>query len=158
MNNGTIKEYKDDILIFEGEYLNGTKNGKAKEYNKKGEIIFEGEYLNGKRWIGNVKEFYENSDRLLYEGEYKEGILKGKGYDEEGEVLFEGEFLDDKILNGKGKEFDDFGKLIFEGEYLNGKRWNGIIYEDKFEKQFQIINGTVNIEQYDEEGRLKFGG
>ena len=37
------------ILIFEGEYLNGERNGKGKVYNDKGEIIFEGEYINGKR-------------------------------------------------------------------------------------------------------------
>ena len=28
---------------FEGEYLNGEKNGKGKEYDK-GKLIFEGEY------------------------------------------------------------------------------------------------------------------
>ena len=35
-------------LIFEGEYLNGKKNGKWKEYwhNR---LNFEGEYLNGER-------------------------------------------------------------------------------------------------------------
>ena len=36
-------------LKFEGEYLNGKKNGKAKEYNKDGKLEFDGEYLNGKR-------------------------------------------------------------------------------------------------------------
>ena len=34
-------------MIFEGEYLNGMKNGKGKEYE--GKLIFEGEYLNGMR-------------------------------------------------------------------------------------------------------------
>ena len=34
-------------LIFEGEYLNGEKNGKGKEYNELGTLIFEGEYQNG---------------------------------------------------------------------------------------------------------------
>ena len=35
------------MLIFEGEYLNGLKNGKGKEYDWNGKIKFEGEYLNG---------------------------------------------------------------------------------------------------------------
>ena len=36
-----------DNLIFEGEYLNGEKNGT--EYDKdSGLVIFKGEYLNGK--------------------------------------------------------------------------------------------------------------
>ena len=65
--------------MFEGEYLNGMRNGKGKEY-----------YGNGK---------------LRYEGEY----LKGK-------------------INGKGREYDFNGKLKFEGEYLYGKIWDGFIY------------------------------
>ena len=37
------------IIIFEGEYLNGKRNGVRKEYYESEEIKFEGEYLNGKR-------------------------------------------------------------------------------------------------------------
>ena len=54
------------ILIFDGEYLNGEKNGQGKEYSsyndgiifdgekyvidtEKNKLIFEGAYLNGKR-------------------------------------------------------------------------------------------------------------
>ena len=45
------KEYigKDNILVYEGEYLNGERNGKGKEYYDNGRLRFEGEYLNGKR-------------------------------------------------------------------------------------------------------------
>ena len=47
--NGTIKEYNDiDQLIFEGEYFNGRRHGKGKEYEN-GELIYEGEYINGRR-------------------------------------------------------------------------------------------------------------
>ena len=35
--------------MFEGEYKNGQRNGKGKEYNLDGELIFEGEYKNGQR-------------------------------------------------------------------------------------------------------------
>ena len=38
-------------LIFEGEYLNGERNGKGKEYYYNGNLEFEGEYLNGERNI-----------------------------------------------------------------------------------------------------------
>ena len=42
---GYMKEYDYfDKLIFEGNYLNGERNGKGKEYNNKGKLIFEGEY------------------------------------------------------------------------------------------------------------------
>ena len=43
-----------DELIFEGEYLNGKRHGKGKEYWE--DIEFEGEYLNGKRH-GKGKEY-----------------------------------------------------------------------------------------------------
>ena len=43
--NNVVKEYYYyGKLIFEGEYLNGKRNGKGKEYNEIGELIFEGEY------------------------------------------------------------------------------------------------------------------
>ena len=44
--NGTGKEYYayNDELIYEGEYLNGKKNGKGKEYFSCN-LSFEGEYL-----------------------------------------------------------------------------------------------------------------
>ena len=35
------------LFKFEGEYLNGQRNGKGKEYND-GKLIFEGEYLIGR--------------------------------------------------------------------------------------------------------------
>ena len=36
-------------MIFKGEYKNGKRNGKGKEYSTDGDLIFEGEYKNGKR-------------------------------------------------------------------------------------------------------------
>ena len=42
-------EYYNDFKLkykkFEGEYLNGKRNGKGKEYDNKGSVIYEGEYL-----------------------------------------------------------------------------------------------------------------
>ena len=35
------------MLVYEGEYLNGKKNGKGKEYYENGELRFEGEYIKG---------------------------------------------------------------------------------------------------------------
>ena len=56
-------------LIFEGEYLNGKKNGKGKEYDEYNDSLnFVGEYLNGKRH-GKGKE-YNELESLIFEGEY----------------------------------------------------------------------------------------
>ncbi len=67
-----VREYNKEYtkLIFEGEYLNGKRNGKGKGI--KNGIIFEGEYLNGKR-NGKGKE-YDSFGKLLFEGEYLNGI------------------------------------------------------------------------------------
>ena len=137
--NGKGKEYFSNcelsILNFEGEYLNGKRNGKGKEYNPfNGKLIFEGEYLNGKR-NGKGKEYYENGN-LKFEGEYLNDLKwNGKGYDGHGNIIYT---LTNQI-NGKGKEYDLDGNLKFEGEYLNGKR-----------------NG--NGKEYYENGNLKFEG
>ena len=56
--NNVVKEYNTtyDTLLFEGQYLNGKRNGKGKEYKYPGILIFEGEYFNGKR-NGKGKEY-----------------------------------------------------------------------------------------------------
>ena len=53
--------------MFEGEYLNGKRNGKGKQYDIDGFLIYESEYLNGKR-NGHGKEYYRGN--LRFEGEY----------------------------------------------------------------------------------------
>ena len=68
--DGKGKVYEDlfNILIFEGEYLNGKKNGQGKEYGINEIVIFEGEYLNGKR-NGKGKEKLEKINIKKEEGE-----------------------------------------------------------------------------------------
>jgi len=70
-----VKEYSEDgKLIFEGEYLNGVKNGKCREYNYNiyhNYLRFEGEYLDGKKWNGKG---YNKDKEVEYE------IKDGNGY------------------------------------------------------------------------------
>ena len=143
--NGNGGDYIKDTekLIFVGEYLNGKKRKKGKEYDFSGKLEFEGEYLNGKRWNGNgydkknnivaykltdgngyVKEYHVNGE-LKFEGEYLNGEKNGKGkeYNLMGMLRFEGEYLNGE-RNGKGKEYHFNGDLVFEGEFIKGKRWN----------------------------------
>ena len=40
---GKIYQTNNNILIFQGKYLNGKKNGKGKEYYENGQLKFEGE-------------------------------------------------------------------------------------------------------------------
>ena len=66
-------------MKFEGEYLNGLRNGKGKEYDiNSGKLTFEGEYFEGKKWNGYEKEYYidggDFSQHLSYEGQ----VINGK--------------------------------------------------------------------------------
>ena len=135
-SNEIGKEYNgmSDLLLFEGEFLKGERNGKGKEYFFDGELEFVGEYLNGKR-NGKGKEYWENNN-LKFDGEY----LNGK-------------------RNGKGKEYYSDYKLSFEGEYLNGLKWVGIGYDAKGNINYKLnndINGKVKEYYYD--CKLKFEG
>ena len=82
--NGYMNSYNFfDIKIFEGEYINGFKNGKGKEYYESGSIKFQGEFFYNLR-NGDGKEFYENG-KILSEGEYLFGKKWNvKEYNEKG--------------------------------------------------------------------------
>ena len=110
--NGKIKEYNEysGELEFEGEYLNGKRNGKGKEYYENGKISFEGEYLNGENWNG---KFYDPENINIYEIKNGQGHIKKYYY--YGNLVFEGDYLNGK-KNGIGKEYFN-GELEFEGEY-----------------------------------------
>ena len=79
---GYMRDYDDEESIYEGEYLNGERNGKGREFKKLGDslLIFYGEYLNGKR-NGKGKEYQQRNeylfdtyqDKLIFEGEFLNG-------------------------------------------------------------------------------------
>jgi len=128
---GHIKEYFHANLEFEGEFLNGEKNGKGKKYNiLNGKLIFEGEYKNGKI-NGKGKEYF--IDKLVFDGEY---------------------LYDYKI---KGKEYID-GRLEFEGYYLFDRKWNGKGYDEKGNVVYELINGTGKVKEYHQNGTLMLDG
>ena len=163
--DGKVKELSlfDNQLLFEGEYLNGKRNGKGKEYfmgKRFGYInmIFEGEYLNGKR-NGKGKLYSCINDILISEGEYSNGILDGKvKYYNEGLLFFIGEYKKGKPWNAKNydknnvlyeiKEGNGYIKVydnnikcsFFEGEYINGiKNGKGKEYDH---------NGVIFVGEY----------
>ena len=143
--------------ILSGRYFVCEENGKGKEYSSYNDrLIFEGEYKNGKR-NGKGKK-YDYNGKLEYEGEYLNGKRNGKGkvYDFEGNLRFEGEYLNGN-KNGKAKEYYK-GRLIFDGKYLNGKKWNGKIYDDKKNIIYELKKGAGYIKEYDYFGKLEFEG
>ena len=112
-----MKEFEitTDKLIFEGEYLNGKRNGKGKEYYDNGKLKYEGEYLNGKNWNG--KGYNKNG---IIDFQIEDGNGKIKEYNRSGELKFYGKYKNGE-KNGKGKEYE-FGELKFYGKYKNGER------------------------------------
>ena len=90
--------------------MNGTRNGKRKDYYYKVKLEFEGEFLNGKK-NRNGKEFYEDG-KLKFEGKYRyDNKREGKGYDKNNNIIYE-------LKEGKGfiKEYNNYnGELEFEG-------------------------------------------
>ena len=95
-------------LYFEGEYLNGKKNGKGKEYS------------------------HESNNNLIYEGEFLNGVRNGHGieYDDLKRLLFEGEFLNGKKWNGEGGYSEGSDLYIYESFYQRYK--DGIRIECEF--------------------------
>ena len=49
-----MDNYNDSKLIFEGEYKDGERNGKGKEYDFDGKTKYEGQYKDGKRQIKRI--------------------------------------------------------------------------------------------------------
>ena len=158
---GKVKEYTFGCLEFEGEYINGKKNGKGKDYFYDGRLLFEGEYLNGKRWNGKGKELYIDGN-MRFEGDY----LNGKKWNGK-ELLYNNlnEFIEIEYLNGKekGKQYYMNGNLMFEGEYLNGIRnGKGIEYYENGKIKFKgiFLNGMRNGKgkEYNENGKIQYKG
>ena len=148
--------------IFEGEYLNGERNGQGKEYYFNGKMIFEGKYLNGEK-NGQGKEYYFNG-KIKFEGIYLNGEKNGQGkeYNSYGKMIFKGEYKDGK-RNGKGKEFYNDGITFYEGEFLNGqKEGHGREYYNNkliFEGEFKKGEKNGKGKEYDfSDGKLYFEG
>ena len=177
---GFMIEEKEPIYRYEGEYLNGERNGKGKEYEyMTGRLMYEGDYLNNKR--NGIGKEYHNNNKILFEGEYLNNERNGKGkeYNYNGELIFEGEYLNGK-KNGKGKEYNCKGELIFEGEYLYNwrrrgkeyiknkleyegeylfnKKWTGNGYDENGNIIYKLINGTGKGKEYNDNHKLIFEG
>ena len=153
--NGKIKEYSDENTFFEGEYINGQRNGKGKESYYWENFLYDGEFLNDKK-NGKGKE-YDEKNKLKYEGEYLNGQKNGRGkeYYINGELKFEGIYLYSYKIYGK---YYVRGKLEYEGDYLYNKKWNGRGYDENGNVIYVLNNGDGNVKEYDDDGNLEFVG
>jgi len=178
-NNKEGKEYDfSGNILYEGEFLNGKRNGHGKEYYSD-QIIFEGEYLDGNKLKGKgygIDDY--NKGKIIYEINNENG--KGKEYNNKGWIIFEGEYLNGK-RNGYGREYYlssiifegkySYGKRhgwgreyttqikIFQGEYFNGVKWNGKGLDQDGNIMYEIINGKGSkIKEFEVSGGIKYEG
>ncbi len=150
-----INNYKNES----GKYRIIEKDGICKEYTLNGnKLIFEGEFKNGKK-NGKAKEFDSYNGKVLFEGIYLNGKRNGKGkkYDYiNGNLIFDGTYLNGE-KNGKGKEYYNDGNLEYEGEFLNGFRIEGKGYNRDGKLIFELERNGKGKEYYID-GNLKFEG
>ena len=103
-------------LQWIGYFDNGEKGNYGKLYNEEGKLIYEGEYKNG---IRNGEGTYYYARGLRYEGEFVNGFREGNGvfYWEDG-TRWEGPFKNNE-MNGEG-EYND-KEESFPVTYKNGE-------------------------------------
>ena len=141
----------EDYKKVSGKYIKKGENGKMKVYDSDtNKLIFEGEYKNAKK-NGTGKE-YDDNGKIIFEGEYSNGKrINGVGYDDLGHPILK---LSDKI----GKEYYKNGRIKFEGEYINDKRWNGKFYDYNGNEIFEIKKGKGYGKEYNYSGKLIYDG
>ena len=156
--NGKGKEYNTSnrLMKFDGEFYNGVRHGKGKAYDRYEKLKYEGEFFYGKKW--NVKGYKPDGETLVYELKNGKGFIK-QYYNSGDKIKYECEYSNGE-LNGKGKEYyDDYNNnLKFEGEFLNGKKWNGFLFIAH--KVYEIKKGKeviYDIDHIDDiEGFIKY--
>ena len=152
--NGKGKEYwGEDRLEFEGEYKNGKRNGKGKEYrgsiNHDEKRIFEGEYLNNKPISGVSYTLKGNKKCNEYKVNYSNELKNGffEEYNVDEELIFQGEYVNG-VKNGKFIEYDEHIGFKFEGIYLNGRKWDGIGYDSLNNIIYELKGGKGFFKEY----------
>ena len=126
---------------YEGEYLNGKREGKGIYKYNNGDK-YEGEYKNDlKEGYGTYR--FQNGD--VYTGEYKNGLFEGKGkYEYVDGDIYEGEYKED-LREGEGVYIYNNGNK-YEGQWMRGlKHGKGTFnYEDGSKFVGEYLNGKKN--------------
>ena len=102
-------------LQWIGYFDNGEKSNFGKLFNEEGRLIYEGEYKNGLR---NGEGTYYYARGLRYEGQFVNGLREGEGvfYWEDG-TRWEGTFKNNE-MDGEGQYYDK--EESFPVSYKNG--------------------------------------
>ena len=130
----------DDIILFEGNWVDHYIKGKGIQYDSNGKILYEGNF--NKIYDGEGKFYLENGE--YFHGNFKQGKIQGKGklYYKNGNIHYEGDFVDNHF-EGKGKLYLENGEYFigeFKNNFANGK---GKIYTKEGELQYEgdVVQG-----------------
>ena len=167
--------------FYIGPLTNGLPHGVGKIYNGYRNLIYEGEMINGKK-EGYGKRYYDNG---YYIGQFSNDLKSGKGkyFFDTGEI-YEGEFANDSfegigkytynngnyyvgtfsnsLKHGKGKQFYKDGNLQYDIDFNHGKlegqgRYNyenGEYYIGQCSNGLKHGKGTI----YYKNGNIKYEG
>lgn len=111
--NGKFRIYSNEIIEYEGEYINGGREGFGVLCNKKGSKIYEGYWRNNQYSGNGILRHYEDED-LCYEAEgtFEAGKLK-EGACQEGDIHCLGAFGDNHRFTEGSVSLN--GECIFMG-------------------------------------------
>ena len=133
-------DYKQENMIYNGEYKNDLRQGQGKLSAKDGTYYYVGDWMNNQMEVNGIlyssklgkytgqfhKDYFEGKGNFVdmekneYQGMFHKGLKKGKGELKlnNGNVYI-GEFKNDKY-NGKGVLKDSKGNILQEGEFKEG--------------------------------------
>jgi antitoxin component YwqK of YwqJK toxin-antitoxin module len=150
------KMFVNDVILYDGEFLNFKFQGNGRLYYKTGEVAYEGSWDNGQK--NGFGKYYLKSGKIKYNGNFKNNKKCGFGilyYNKENNksnnsnvstIEYEGEWKDDNFF-GKGKYYSSNGELLYEGEYMDGKKHGrGKIFKNG--KVFQEGVWSYDIPKY----------
>ena len=137
-NKKDIKSNKNSIY-YEGDFVNGKKEGKGKLFYDNGEYYI-GDFLNDKRNGKGI--IYHKDDSFKYIGDFENDKLKGKGELINNKFHYLGD-IDDGFPNGKGSLQINEYNIFYEGDFVEGKfEGNGkLIYPNGNYYIGQFLNG-----------------
>jgi TonB family protein len=136
VKNGKSLEYKDGILIEEGNYKDGKSEGLWISHYETGEVYSKINYSKGEEQGEAL--YYNRYGKLSQQGTFENGKRKGlwKTYAEDGgELSSEITYLND-MYEGDARYYNK-GKIVSEGKYSKGER-------------------VLDWKYYDPRGKLKY--
>lgn len=130
---------ENKIKLYEGEILDGKRNGYGVGFRENGTIEYEGNWKDD-HWHG-FGIVYNEQGFKVFEGNFVRGLKHGRGkeYYDTGELFCEAEYIDN-IKIGKIREYYKEGPLQFEGELVKPR----VEQKTDIEESFDFSDGKDN--------------